>query len=241
MKEQKTYKAARFFGRAATERPQPIWFLTAVRPLFRDATLCDWRTGLPQRRVYYMDAAHRIPIAREVWDCDLEKRQVVKTWHWAIGYGEDWEVADPVSTAHPPAVFESLLQQGRQQILNHLMVRARQALGVEADKAISLLYSRYQRELLSWKQCGIAAAFHRALDADAAQREEGEELAESQGEESEQKEAEAAPQRERATCESEQKEAADISAILNQPLSCEEIPAGLKGKKVIDYLKYHIR
>lgn len=152
MDEKTTYKAARFFGRTPSERPQPIWFLRATRSLFRDAPLCDWQTGLRQRQAYYMDATHRIPIAKVVWRYDLEKRQVIKTWHWATGYGDDWEVADPVSITHPRAVFESLLQDGRQQILNYLMVQARQALGAEADKAISLFYSRYEPELLIRKQ-----------------------------------------------------------------------------------------
>ncbi len=256
MEEQTTYKAARFFGRPATHHPDPFWFVAYPGQLFQGVAQYDWQTGLLQRQVYYMDAAHRIPIAKVLWGYDFKRRQVVKTWHWATGYGEGWKVSDPISISHSPAAFESLLQEGRQQILNHLMVQARQALGAEADKAISLFYSHYQQELLSWKQSGMAAAFHRALDTDAAQT-AGYPVQGKQGEEpkgaktsiegegvtpkAEQRESKTALEHERTTSESEQKEAAALSALLNRPLDCAPIPAGLKGKRVIDYIKYYIR
>ncbi|MEH0007895.1 MAG: hypothetical protein V6Z82_04150 [Flavobacteriales bacterium] len=221
--EQTTYKAARFFGRSATRRPDPFWFVAYPGPLFQGVAQYDWQTGLRQQQVYYMDAAHRIPLAKALWDYDFEKRQVVKTWYWATDYADAWEVGDPISIRYSPAAFESLLQGGRQQILNYLMVQARQAYGRESDKTIALFYSRYQRALRSWKQTGMAAPLHRALDADAAQREPIE------GREGIQK------------GEIKQSEAAALSALLNRPLSCAGIPAALKGKKVIDYIEYYVK
>lgn len=220
--EKTTYKAARFFGRPVTRRPDPFWFVAYPSPLFRGVAQYDWRTGLRQQQFYYMDAAHRIPLAKARWDYDFEKRQVVKTWYWATDYADAWEVGDPISIRYSPAAFESLLQEGRQQIFNYLMVQARQAYGGESDKTIALFYSRYRRELHNWKQSGMAAPLHRALDADAAQRGPREEREGIQKGEIKQSEA-------------------TLSALLNQPLNCAQIPAALKGKKVIDYIEYYVK
>lgn len=85
-------------------------------------------------------------------------------------------------------------------------------------------------------QTGLAAAFHRALDADVAQGE-----AEQKEESKKAGGAESTPARERVTSERELKETRYIQFILIQPLSCKEIPDPLKEKRVIDYLKYHIQ
>lgn len=329
-----SYKASRFFGREATQRPQPIWFVAPARQLFQGTPVYDWQTGLPQKQVYYMDAAHTTPIAQLVYTYEAATQKTTHTWHWAIGYGEDWEADDPVSTVHPPAVFESLLQQGRQRILDYVMLQGRQAFGDKADTNINLLYSRYQQPLLTWKQSGIPTPLHQALDADllggqgevdskslyrtlkdvdATQAPTGINLdvmaAEEQmpgtvvgeyppddpgwidprqplnpgdpgyplvpldtdsqidaGDEADKKRegadaaAEAEKKRaataekaaaekaaalpaqgEQAAPEGDQKEAEDVRALLAQPLGCTDLPEVLKGKKLIDYLKYYIK
>lgn len=169
MDERTTYKAARFFRKRPTLCPEPLWFVAYPGQLHKDAALYNWRTGLEQKQVYYMDAARSVPMAEVRYNYDTHTQIATQTWRWAIGYADAWQEADPIPITHTPLAFESLLREGRQRILNYLMVQARQAFGDKADARISLFYGRYYRELLSWTQRGRTEAFQQALDRDLAQ------------------------------------------------------------------------
>ena len=169
MKKTTTYKAARLFGKAPTQRPEPLWFVAPKRPFFKGEPTFDWQTGLVQEQCYYMDKGLQVPIAKTLWRYDFEKRQVTQTWHWALDYKDAWEADAPISDRYSTIAYQALRQRGRQQILDYLMSQGRQAFGAEADANISLLYGHYHRELATWQQSGIATPFYQSLDTDVAE------------------------------------------------------------------------